>query len=951
MRPRHILALPLICFLSGAAALIFEIVWFHRAGLVFGTSVWAASVVLSSFMGGLTLGSAIVGRAGDRVRRVLYAYAAAELVVALSGVLLTYALPGFTRAVVVLTSRTAGSLWLTNLARFATAFAILLIPSTAMGATLPLLTAALARMRSGFGRALGSAYGWNTLGGVAGVLASEIWVIGAFGVSGGAWCAAALSGSAAALAWRLRPPALEDVLEDADGAAPQPSPASPPVVRVRPRALLASSFLAGATLLALEVIWFRFLTMYVLSTTLAASLMLAVVLAGIGLGGLLTSAWLKRNAEAASQLPAVAWATGVAVVGSYAAFRMLTQGVQIAEWPRTLWMACALTLPSSLLSGSMFTLAGDALQRAIVSETRAAGSLTVANTAGGMIGPVVAAFVVLPALGMEAGFFASACAYVIIGGLAAYGVGLRAMRLRSPGLVIAGLVLAAALGGFPFGLMHRTYFARAAQPYSADGSEIVAAREGPSETIFLMRQTWMREGVYNRLVTNGFSMSGTAVPALRYMRYFVYWPMVVHRGPIKRVLVVCYGVGVTAGAVVDISSVESIDVAEISRDVVAASDLIYPPAEHPLHDPRVRLHIEDGRQFLQTTSERFDLITGEPPPPRTPGAVNIYTREYFQLIRDRLADGGITTYWLPVGRPDPGTNVNAIVRAFCEVFDDCSLWNATPFDLMLAGTRGARGPIAEDHFVEGWTNSRLRSRLAEIGFELPQQIGATFLGDATYLRALTARTPPLVDNHPQRLLPQSGRPSLSDPGYGRDPGVTRMYDEVLNPERARQAFASSSMIREMWPPRVFDATVPYFTHQRALNAALWESGRPLRHIEDVHWLLTETPLRTLPLWLLGSDAVKERIAARNDDGTGGAVYVRGLSALAARNYVGAASQFARAEERGLRDAAVRALRVYALCLAGNADEARRLAGGLQPGTADEKHFWEWLRPTFHVNPL
>ena len=100
------------------------------------------------------------------------------------------------------------------------------------------------------------------------------------------------------------------------------------------------------------------------------------------------------------------------------------------------------------------------------------------------------------------------------------------------------------------------------------------------------------------------------------------------------------------------------------------------------------MHIEDGRQFLQATPRRFDLITGEPPPPRTPGAVNIYTREYFQLVFDRLAENGIATYWLPVGRPDPGTNVNAIVAAFCEVFTDCSLWNATPYDLMLAGTRG-----------------------------------------------------------------------------------------------------------------------------------------------------------------------------------------------------------------------------------------------------------------------
>jgi predicted membrane-bound spermidine synthase len=142
------------------------------------------------------------------------------------------------------------------------------------------------------------------------------------------------------------------------------------------------------------------------------------------------------------------------------------------------------------------------------------------------------------------------------------------------------------LAFFPFGLMSQTYFARAARGYTGDGSEIVATREGSAETIFLTRKTWMGEPIYYRLVTNGFSMSGTVVPAKRYMRYFVYLPMLLHKGPLRRVLVICYGVGLTAGAVKDVTSVESIDVVEISRDIVAMSDFIYSANEHPLRDPR-----------------------------------------------------------------------------------------------------------------------------------------------------------------------------------------------------------------------------------------------------------------------------------------------------------------------------------------------------------------------------
>ena len=148
-----------MCFLSGAAGLIFEMVWFHRSGLVFGSSVWATSLVLSSFMGGLAIGSALIGHSGHRVRRFLRTYAALEVTVALSGVAVTHALPGLTHAIVILTSPVAESLWVINVVRYGAAFTVLLVPSTAMGATLPLLVAALARRQTGFGSALGRLYG------------------------------------------------------------------------------------------------------------------------------------------------------------------------------------------------------------------------------------------------------------------------------------------------------------------------------------------------------------------------------------------------------------------------------------------------------------------------------------------------------------------------------------------------------------------------------------------------------------------------------------------------------------------------------------------------------------------------------------------------------------------------------------------------------------------------
>ena len=456
----------------------------------------------------------------------------------------------------------------------------------------------------------------------------------------------------------------------------------------------------------------------------------------------------------------------------------------------------------------------------------------------------------------------------------------------------------------------------------------------------------MRVPIFHRLVTNGFTMSGTMLHAKRYMRYFVYWPMLLHKAPLRRALVICYGVGLTAGAVTDLESVESIDVVEISRDVLQMSDVMYAPDAHPLHDRRVRLHLEDGRYFLQTTDERFDLITGEPPPPHAPGTVNLYTREYFRLVYDRLAEGGIATYWLPVARPEPEEmNVNAIIRAFCDVFEDCSLWNGTPFDWMLVGTRHATGPVSQTQFSKAWDPGPLGDRLREIGFEVPQQIGATFLGDVDYLKQLTATTLPLTDDFPRRLRsPYAGLPP-SDPRKGD------YYREIIDPDRARRAFEASRFIRYLWPERVIRETLPFFDHQGIINRTIFfGAASPLPQIEDLHFLLTQTTLRQLPLWLLGlgNHPSGPRLADLHSDEPDAVDHELGLHALAERDYLVAVAHLARSTQRGVTGA--QPLLAYALCLAGRLDAAGEVARNARPRTQDEVDFWRWLGATFGVGP-
>lgn len=962
------LALSVAFFLSGAAGLVFQVVWFHRAGLVLGNSVWAVTIVLSSFMGGLALGNALAPGLLKRFAGPLRAYVGLEFIVAASGLGASLLLPHLGGLVVPLVRLVAETGWAVNLIRLAAAFALLAVPATAMGATLPVLVAAFRPDGWSFGATLGRLYGWNTSGALLGVLAADVLFIRYVGIGGAAWIAAAFSLSAAALAGlssRARAEARgTDVMVSPANARSEGSvsrseePQPPPVMSNRAPTVPDSAFVAlprrkealpvlvcagvaGGVLLALEVVWFRFLSLFVLSTTLAVSLMLAAVLGGVAAGGFLAGIWLRRRPGAPALVPAVALAAGAALFGSFALFDWWTSGTQVGDWWRVLWFAVALTGPTALLSGLLFTLLGQILYLETASAVTATARLTLANTVGAMFGPPVAAFVLLPWIGLERTVFLLAMIYGGVGLFALATTGPRPWQTRAV-VGAAAAVFALSLFVFPHGAVRDRYFARAANAYAGDGSQIVATREGASETIFLMQQEWHGRPVYHRLVTNGFSMTGTAVPGLRYMRYFAYWPMLTHQGPIERALVVCYGVGVTAGAVLQIPSLASLDVVEISADVVAMSDRIYPPDQHPLHDPRVRLHLEDGRYFLETTDARYDLITGEPPPPRTPGSVNIYTREYFQSVYDHLADGGMATYWLPVGRPNPGTDVDTIIRGFCEVFDDCSLWNATPFDFMLVGSRGASGPRTLQEFSRAWQTPGLQAAMRDVGFERPEQIGATFLGDAPYLRQLTAETPPLTDDFPQRLRPSPSRPSLSDPRYATDSAAADHFRRVLDPTRAREAFARSPLIRSLWPPELIDRTLPYFAEQRILNDALWDGGRPLAHIEDLHALLTGTSLRTLPLWVLGTDDVKLGLVEGIDDGTGAMEYGRGLRGLSGRDYASAAAFFRRAEAKGLVGPTLRPLLTYGLYAAGAVEEASTLVHAAAPGTDEEAHFWAWM---------
>jgi predicted membrane-bound spermidine synthase len=931
-------ALCLVFFVSGAAALLFETLWFRQAGLALGNTVWASALVTASFMGGLAIGNALVAWLGPRVRRPLLAYALLEVVVGVIGVVLVFVFPVFGALLAPLlgSARDVAAL---NALRVTSSFLLLLLPSSAMGATLPLLARALSSWDGNFGRVLGRLYGWNTLGAVAGALGGELLLVEAFGIRGTAFAASALellaAGAAAGLSRRAPPP-----------PALPPSAAEPaPAARgARPR-LCAAAFLAGALLLALEVVWFRFLLLFVPATSLTFAVMLAVVLLGIGLGGLAASLWLHRKPAAHDFGAAVALGGAVAVVIGYAVFprALASYGAELIWLPgEVLLVSLKLMLPVCFLSGLIFTLLGRALQERIGDETRATGLLTLANTTGAMLGALAAAFLLLPGLGMERSFFVLACGYLVVAAaipMRTEGRSQPLVRLAAWGLAAAVVVL------FPFGLMNSRYLALVAARWSKDGSRVAALKEGLTETVIIFRRDLFGQPLEYRLVTNGIGMSATGPIASRYMGLFVAWPVAVHPAP-KSALLICYGLGTTARALTETPGLASIDVVDISRDVLQMSAIVFQGREaDPLDDPRVRTHVEDGRFFLLTTRRKYDIITAEPPPPKTAGVVNLYSREYFRLIHDRLAEGGIATYWIPVQHLE-GHEARSIIKAFCLAFADCSLWTGHGLEWMLVGSRGARGPVEAERFTHQWRDPVVGARLRAAGLESPAQIGALFLADAATLGELTAGDAPLEDDHPYRLSP---RMQLPPP----DP----FYRELMDARRGRERFARSELARRLWPEAMREPTLMAFTVQAALNR-LFLSGlnartvNDLETVADLEAILSRTNLVTPALWLMGSSVEEVRIAE--------AAAARGareplldellaIAALSRRDYRAAERGLARAEPHAAHGRILRQWRILALGLAGDTAGAGRLLGEARPwieSPGADPAPWQWLARRF-----
>lgn len=847
--------LALAFFASGAAGLLFEVLWFRALGRALGNTVWAAAVVLTAFMLGIAIGAQLAARWSPR--HAGRAFAVAELTVGVAGTLLVWALPALESTIAQGLAPLAANGAALAGARLLTALLTLLLPTIAMGMTLPFGVRMLADRETT--RALGMLYAANTLGACVAPLTAEFLLIEALGLRGTALAAASLNILAATLG----------LLQPVPGVAVHSN--RPAQV---PWRLLAAAAGAGALALALEVVWFRLLLLHAAGTDASFALMLMLFLLGVALGSAaapFVARWRPGWILAA---------TGVTVVLGYWAASPAETVAGVLRY------AVPLMVPTCVLSGVLFTRLG-AMLRADSSDPRPAiGRLASVNTLGAAVGAAVAGLALLPRAGIEASLFLIAAGYALLA--------LLFVESRSWKAWLPFAAAAASLALFPFGLM-KSHLAQAAQFYLAiDHAKVVSTTEGPVTTLQVLRSDRFGEPFRWRLVTDSYSMSGIERDSARYMQFFAWLPLALHTTP-RNALLISYGAGVTAQALLDEPALNRLTVVDVSPEILAASRTLHGDSD-PLRDPRVRLVLEDGRHYLFSRSEPFDLITGEPPPPSIAGVVNLYTAEYFAALAKRLAPGGLATYWLPVYQFEP-RGVRAVIGAWCSAFPDCSLWAGSGHHWVLLGGREFQNRPSLGQVARLWENPATAARIAASGFEHPAQLGAAFIADAAQLHGWTSGTPPLTDDHPKRIAapPVPGKANYDE------------YAPWLTMQAARQRFAASAWVARHWPQELREQTVQFFAVQPIVNGEF--TADAVKHLPAIDALLRATQLQIPVYWLLGSDLTEQRILERLPHRREHA-YARGVRALAERDYARAATFFLEAGEHRLE--------AFARCRAGSA---------------------------------
>ena len=746
---------------SGAAALIYEIVWLQLLQLVVGSSAVSVGVLLGTFMGGMCLGSLLLPRLVSADRHPLRVYACLEIGIGIFGVLLLFVMP-----LVGYVYTTWGGAGVSGfLLRGAVAAICLLPPTLAMGATLPAVARWVEATPTGVSW-LGFFYAGNIAGAVCGSLLAGFYLLRVHDMAFATYVALGFNVLVAAIAFALasvtdvagRTKVLRHISTQQAGVAPATGVAQDFSPALGGTVVYIAIALSGFCALAGEVVWTRLLGLLFGATTYTFSIILAVFLIGLGIG---SSAGAVLARSLARPRVALGWCQILLVATIAWTARTLTQS--LPYWPvsptltsslsvgfefdfvRALWAV----LPSAILWGASFPLALASLidgpaeaghYRDRQDSGRLVGRVYAANTIGAVVGALGASLLLIQSIGsqhsQQAMMVASAIAGVLV--LATLP---GTERARSPrrgvlaGLAVALAVSALLIAGVPPVPGILIAYGRYTATVLGQAGEVIYSGEGLNSSVAVTRLPDGTIGYHNA----GKIQASSAPEDMRLQRMLGHLTTLVPANP-KSVLVIGCGAGVTAGAVSISPLVERVTIAEIEPLVPRVVSTYFGAQNYNVvSNPKVHVQIDDARHYLLTSHEKFDGITSDPLDPWVKGAATLYTKEFFEAAKAHLNPGGIVTLFVQLYESTPEA-VKSEVATFFEVFPNGIIAGNTfrevGYDMVMIGqAEQTRINLDEvDARLKDPKFAAVAQSLREIGIPSAVELFATYAGRASDLK-------------------------------------------------------------------------------------------------------------------------------------------------------------------------------------------------------------------------
>ena len=750
---------------SGAAALVYEVTWTRLLTLHLGHGIAAASTVLAAFMGGLAVGSALAGRIGTHLdgRRALRVYAGLELAIGVLALILPFELtalePLFAGAYA---NGNGGNAF--ALLRLGVSLLLLSLPAAAMGATFPIASRWFVQHASRAARDAGSLYAANTVGAAIGAVVAGFVLLPTLGLSGATWVGVALNVLAAGGAFWIAtttttgavtessPRATGTLNTKASRAAAKARPASSPSAP-SPGLAAAALGISGFASLTLQVVWTRLLALIFGPTTYAFSTMVGVFIAGLAVGASIGARLASRAKQPAAGLAMclVASAACATLAALFVDRSLVSLALFVARpdmtfqsvLTRQALVAVALLAPMTIAFGIAFPFAVAVATRSDESVSADIGLIYAVNTAGAIAGALLTGFVLISWLGLH-GTIRAITIVSCVGAIAILWFARTTGRTRvfAPAAAVAVLALGIALPRWDELLLSSGAYKYAASMRAPDletalrAGQLLYYREGPSGTVAVRRLAGSTSLAIDGKVDA--SNSGDMLT----QRLLAHVPLLLHPNP-KRAAILGLGSGVTLGSALR-HPIEHADVLEISPEVVEASRFFDTENHGALMDPRSRLIVGDGRSHLLLTRDQYDVIVSEPSNPWMAGIASLFTREFFEAARGRLAPGGVLCQWAHTY--DISTSdLRSIVATFTSVFPEGTLWLIGDGDVLLIGSN----TTLDDRFSgieSAWQRPGVKEDLASVGVKEPFHVMSLLVAEGERLRRWAGDAPIQTDD-------------------------------------------------------------------------------------------------------------------------------------------------------------------------------------------------------------